>query len=103
MSDQTNPDWIPAPDRDEEIGTGLYAYGSSESFRVMYVSDITYRAFQAHAGMGTSPLAYRWVPLRIATEDELRRVDCVPAPCIGEGPCVQPGCLCIGGLCKKEP
>ena len=103
MSDQTKPQWKPGPGRPAGLGTGVYGEGSTEVPRVSYVSAILYPDFERLMSQTATPLAYQWVPHSVASEADVRSANCGNLPCREDVGCAMPGCLCIGGICRRGP
>lgn len=100
--DQTRPEWV-ARAEGSERGTGLYAVGNPEAFSARSIADVSYSQFSAMMTEGKTPFVYQWVPHSIASEEDLLKVECVPAPCTPIGSlCAQPGCFCVGGTCRNR-
>lgn len=102
MTDQTNPAWLTGRGPTPVHGTGLYADGTPDRFTTRYVGDVTYDDFIGILRQQAEPFVYRWVPHHIASETDIVATVCVPAPCFEEGEwCIQVGCFCVGGICRK--
>lgn len=103
MADQTRPQWMPQPGQALGLGTGLFALGSIENPRISYISSINYVDFDSIM-RGTNPLAHQWVPHTVASENQVRNANCgTNLRCTEPPGCVTPGCLCLGGICRRGP
>jgi hypothetical protein len=103
MGDQTQRDWLPFI---QSLGTGVYAVRAvtPDRYRYEYVSNVSYRTFQASMAEERGVVAHQWVPHVIAMESDVRDADCgEDLPCDpSEKWCVIPGCLCLDGICGRK-
>ncbi|MCL5999203.1 MAG: hypothetical protein M1546_24535 [Chloroflexi bacterium] len=102
MKNQTDPNWLEGL-QPEQLGTGLFLLPDvfSERYAAMIVAAVPQITYPQCVLRGMFAVAYKWVPERIASFEQLQEdVDCGDTmPCAGQ--CRRLGCMCndATGLC----